>query len=86
MLVPRSTSPHLAAYLGLGVPVMIRPVVREEPEQPDLHSPPIWHERTGGQVSGSRKRLVGLGEGSRVLSNQEVEDKDALWPLRRGRV
>lgn len=65
---------------------MIRPVVREEPEQPDLHSPPIWHERTGGQVRGSRKRLVGLGEGSRVLSNQEVEGKGALWPLRRGRV
>lgn len=28
-------------------------------------------------MRGSRKRLVGLGECSRVLSNKEVEGKDA---------
>lgn len=65
---------------------MTRPVVREELEQPEFAQLSHWHERTGGQVRGSRKRLVGLGECSRVLSNKEVEGKGAVWPLRRGRV
>lgn len=34
MLVPGPTSPQSAACLGLGVPVTIGPVVRDEPEQP----------------------------------------------------
>lgn len=71
-LCPRPTSPHLAACLGWGVPVMIRPVARKNLNSQSLHSLPFWHERTGGQLRGCGKRLVGLGEGSRGLSNKEV--------------